>query len=68
MLADEQRAGRLKIRPIVVIASGEVVTEADLAVLSDSFGGARSISLYACTEHMVLGISNPGGKTMTLLG
>jgi phenylacetate-CoA ligase len=66
MLADEQRAGRLRIRPVAVVASGEIVTAADLQLLSESFGGAHTMSLYACTEHMILGASNPDGKTMTL--
>lgn len=67
MLADEQRAGRLRIHPIVVVASGEVVTAADLALLTETFNGARATSLYACTEHGVMGVSNSDGTTMTLL-
>jgi phenylacetate-coenzyme A ligase PaaK-like adenylate-forming protein len=67
MLGDEQRAGRLNIHPKAVIATGEMVTASDLEFLSGAFGGARALSLYACTEHMMLGISNPGGNTMTLL-
>jgi phenylacetate-coenzyme A ligase PaaK-like adenylate-forming protein len=35
--------------------------------LSSAFAGAAALSMYACTEHMLLGISNPGGDTMTLL-
>jgi phenylacetate-coenzyme A ligase PaaK-like adenylate-forming protein len=66
MLADEQRAGRLRIAPIVVMASGEVTTSNDMNVLSDTFGGATTLSIYACTEHMALGHSNPDGETMTL--
>jgi phenylacetate-coenzyme A ligase PaaK-like adenylate-forming protein len=67
MLAEEQRAGRLDLRPAAVVATGETVTKADLQFLSASFAGARALSLYACTEHMMLGISNPDGETMTLL-
>ena len=67
MLADEQRAGRLSIKPMAVIATGEMVTQADLQFLSRAFGGARALSMYACTEHMMLGISNPDGDTMTLM-
>ncbi len=67
MLGEEQRAGRMRIRPSAVIATGEMVTESDLTFLSQAFGGARALSLYACTEHMMLGISNPGGNTMTLM-
>ena len=67
MLGDEQRAGRLSIKPMAVIATGETVTTSDLEFLSQAFGGARALSLYACTEHMMLGISNPDRSTMTLL-
>jgi phenylacetate-coenzyme A ligase PaaK-like adenylate-forming protein len=66
MLADEQRAGRLRIAPIAVMASGEVTTRNDMTTLSDAFGGAITLSIYACTEHMALGYSNPDGDTMTL--
>jgi phenylacetate-CoA ligase len=67
MLGDEQRAGRLDIRPVAVAASGETVTKADMQFLSAAFGGATALSLYACTEHLMLGISNPDGETMTLM-
>jgi len=67
MLGDEQRASRLAIKPLAVIATGEMVTHADLQFLSQAFGGARALSLYACTEHMMLGISNLDGETMTLI-
>lgn len=67
MLGDEQRAGRLSIKPKAVIATGEMVTQSDLHFLSQAFGGARALSMYACTEHMMLGISNPDGNTMTLM-
>ncbi len=30
ILGDEQRAGRLKIRPMAVMATGEMVTQADM--------------------------------------
>jgi phenylacetate-coenzyme A ligase PaaK-like adenylate-forming protein len=67
MLGDEQRAGRLNIEPAAIIATGETVTKPDVQFLSSAFGGATALSLYACTEHMLLGISNPGGDTMSLL-
>jgi phenylacetate-CoA ligase len=67
MLGDEQRAGRLKIKPDAIVASGEMVTKADLQFLSAAFGGATALSMYACTEHLMLGISNPDGDTMTLM-
>jgi phenylacetate-coenzyme A ligase PaaK-like adenylate-forming protein len=67
MLGDEQRAGRLNIEPAAIIATGEMVTKPDMQFLSTAFGGAASLSMYACTEHMLLGISNPGGDSMSLL-
>jgi phenylacetate-CoA ligase len=67
MLGEAQRAGRLRIAPVAVAATGEMVTSADLRFLSAAFGGASAASIYACTEHMMLGLSNPGADTMTLL-
>lgn len=67
MLGDEQRAGRLRIAPLSIIATGEMVTKADAQFLSAAFGGATATSMYACTEHMMLGMSNPDGDSMTLL-
>jgi phenylacetate-CoA ligase len=66
ILAEEQRAARLKIRPMAVLATGEMVTKADMSFLSEAFGGATASSIYACTEHMMMGVSNPDGETMTL--
>jgi phenylacetate-CoA ligase len=67
MLGAEQRAGRLNIKPAAVAATGEMVTRADMEFLSAAFNGASALSMYACTEHMLLGISNPDRETMTLL-
>ena len=67
MLGDEQRAGRLRITPVSVVATGEMVTTADAHFLSAAFDGAGAVSMYACTEHMLLGMSNPDGQSMTLL-
>jgi phenylacetate-coenzyme A ligase PaaK-like adenylate-forming protein len=50
-----------------VAATGEMVTTADMQFLSAAFGGAAASSIYACTEHMMLGISNSGTDTMTLM-
>jgi phenylacetate-CoA ligase len=66
MLGAEQRAGRLKVAPKTVIATGETVTKADAEYLSASFGGAVALSMYACTEHMMLGMSNANAQSMTL--
>ena len=67
MLGDEQRAGRLHIQPAAIAASGEMVTKADMQFLSAAFDGATALSMYACTEHLMLGISNPDGESMMLM-
>jgi phenylacetate-CoA ligase len=67
MLGDEQRAGRLRIRPKTLIATGETVTKADAGFLSASFDGAVALSMYACTEHLMLGMSNAETEGMSLL-
>lgn len=66
MLAAEQRAGRLRISPIAVIASGEVTTKSDVSLLSEAFTRAWTLNAYACSEHLGMGYSNPDGDTMTL--
>jgi phenylacetate-CoA ligase len=67
MLGEEQRAGRLKLQPAAISATGETVTKSDMELLSDAFGGAPTSSVYACTEHMMMGFSNPDRETMTLI-
>jgi phenylacetate-coenzyme A ligase PaaK-like adenylate-forming protein len=67
ILGDEQRAGRLQISPKTVIATGETVTKADAEFLSSSFGGASAFSMYACTEHQMLGMSDARAEHMTLV-
>lgn len=67
ILAQEQQAGRLQIHPANIIASGETATGNDLKYLSAAFDDARAVSVYASTEHMGMGHSNPDGETMTLL-
>ncbi len=67
ILGDEQRAGRLKIRPMAVMATGEMVTQADMHFYREVLRRRPASSIYACTEHMMMGISNPDGETMTLM-
>jgi phenylacetate-CoA ligase len=66
ILAEQQRAGSLHIRPRRLLASGETVTKDDIEYLSAAFGDVPVHSLYACTEHMMMGHSNPDNETMTL--
>lgn len=67
MLADRQRAGELRISPVAIAATGETASPEDLEYLSDAFGGADAVSAYGCTEHLGMGGSDPGGKSMTLV-
>lgn len=67
LLAEEQQAGRLRITPYTVVATGEMVTQEDLAAFRAAFAGCKAVSVYGCTEHNVLAVSNPDGETMTLL-
>ncbi len=65
MLGEKQVAGQLNIQPIAIAATGETVTQADMAFLKSAFG-CEVTSAYGCTEHLGLGASDPGGETMTL--
>lgn len=67
LLAEQQNNGRLSISPRAVAATGETVTRSDMKFLSASFDNAWLSSAYACTEHMMMGYSNPDGETMTLV-
>jgi phenylacetate-coenzyme A ligase PaaK-like adenylate-forming protein len=66
MLGERKLAGELDIHPTAIAATGETVTKADMEFLSAAFDGATVRSAYACTEHMSMGTSDPGGETMTL--
>lgn len=49
LLADEQIAGRLRIRPVLVMTGGEFLSDAVRAHLSEAFGCTVQTS-YSCTE------------------
>ncbi len=66
ILGEQQRQGNLKIKPVSITASGEMVTRADVDFLAGCFGGVPIANIYACTEHMLMGFSNPDHETMTL--
>ena len=65
ILAEQQRAGRLHIAPQRIECGGEAVTTLDKATLHQAFG-ATVLSVYGCTEHLVMGTSVPGESTMVL--
>ena len=66
MLGEQQRQGSLQITPRAIAATGEMVTKEDILYLSDSFAGVSVVGLYACTEHMMMGVTNADSETMTL--
>jgi phenylacetate-coenzyme A ligase PaaK-like adenylate-forming protein len=65
MLGEKQKEGALRISPMYIAATGETVTRADMAFLSEAFNAVVA-SAYGCTEHLGVGASDPDGETMTL--
>ena len=65
-LADDQRTGGLTIAPRAVIASSEMLTDADRAAISAGFG-VPVVNTFASTEGLV-GHSEPGGSVLTFAG
>jgi phenylacetate-coenzyme A ligase PaaK-like adenylate-forming protein len=65
LLAERQRAGALHIAPQAINAGGETMTAADAGVLKNAFG-VDPTSGYGSSEHLLQGLSNPDGTTMTL--
>lgn len=65
ILAAKQREGILRISPLMIGTGGEAMTLADKAVLEESFG-CEAWSSYGCTEHLMMGSSTPGGRTLIL--
>lgn len=49
LLAAEQEAGRLHIKPVLIEAAGETMTTADTERMATAFG-ARVRTMYSCTE------------------
>ena len=66
VLAARQREGVLRIKPFLINAAGEAMTAQDGAVLEQAFG-CPATNLYASSEHLMMGIAEPGKSTMTLL-
>jgi len=60
MLGEEQRAGRLDIKPVAVAATGEMVTTADMQFLSAAFGGAGRFQHLCLYRTHDVGDFEPG--------
>jgi phenylacetate-CoA ligase len=65
ILAEKQREGVLKLDLMTVGTGGEVTTAADQALLEQAFG-CPVINTYACSEHLAMGASEPGGANIVL--
>jgi phenylacetate-CoA ligase len=68
MLAEARARGEVKLRPQVVVSSGEVLLPQDRALLRETFG-VPVRNLYASTEHLYMATDLPGkrGEGMYLL-
>ncbi len=65
ILAEKQLAGLLSISPGLLGTAGEATTTADAALLERAFG-CTVTNTYACSEHLGMGTSVPGGREMVL--
>ena len=63
LLAEERRAGRLRIAPLSVTAMGELLTEEHRAAIGQAFG-VPPVNQFTCTEGLA-GQSDPGGTVLT---
>ncbi|MGN6576048.1 MAG: hypothetical protein ACTHKG_10180 [Nocardioides sp.] len=61
LLAEEQRAGRLRISPVVVELAGESLSEAGRARIAARLGGALH-EVYSASEFMILGFDCAEGR------
>lgn len=57
-LAEAKRRGELRIRPRLVVSSGEVLLPQDRAFLRETFG-VPVRNLYASTEHLYMAVDLP---------
>lgn len=65
ILAEQQRAGALRIAPEALHSSGEPLAPQDRALLDRSFE-APCFNVYASTEHMLMGASEAGARGLIL--
>jgi len=65
ILAEKQLAGELNITPSSVVSSGEAQSTSDRELFTRAFSCDVGSS-YGCTEHLMMGKSQPDGQTMVL--
>lgn len=61
MLAEAKRRGELRLRPRLLVSSGEVLLPQDRAFLRETFG-VPVRNLYASTEHLYMAVDVPERK------
>jgi phenylacetate-CoA ligase len=66
VLAEKQLSGELRIRPRGIHSSGEPLLDADRAVIEKAFGKCVR-NVYVSSEHMFMGLKEPGWTSMRLL-
>ncbi len=66
VLAERQLSGELRIRPRGIHSSGEPLLDADRAVIERAFGKCVR-NTYVSSEHMFMGMKEPGWTSMRLL-
>jgi phenylacetate-CoA ligase len=63
LLADERRAGRLRIAPVSVTAMGELLNDGQRAAIGGAFG-VPPVNQFTSTEGLA-GQSDPGGEVIS---
>jgi phenylacetate-coenzyme A ligase PaaK-like adenylate-forming protein len=66
ILARKQQEGALRIAPIRIEAGGEAMTENDRDTIAGAFK-CEVHNVYASSEHLMMGVSRPGTRHMTML-
>ena len=66
ILAEQQQAGKLKIQPQLIQSSGDALTLQNRLQIQDAFQ-APVFNIYACSEHLLMGIGYPNAQELVLL-
>ncbi len=66
VLAEKQLAGILKVHPTMINNSAEPIPHATRELVLKAFGPVLR-NMYACSEHMVLGLREAASETMRLV-
>lgn len=65
-LAEAQRRGDLRIRPIKIVSGGEPLPPETKSLLQRTFG-VPVLNVYASSEHLYMGLTYPGLEDMYLM-